>query len=119
MADATIKAGDTWPPLRGTAGDSETPVFDLIADAESMVLIIKHTTGTPLLEVTPTAIDPGTNDGFNWEYVWQDTDTDVIGDYSVELEITWDSAAIPPQVQTVPSSGFNSLEIVDDLGGDR
>lgn len=114
---ATIKAGDTWPPLRGTASDADGTV-DLTA-ADSMILILKHSSGTPLLEVTPEAIDPVANDGFNWRYVWAAGDTDVIGDYSVELEVTWDSLSTPPEVQTFPNSGVLTLTVEDDLGGDR
>lgn len=114
---ATIKAGDTWPPLQGSAAGAGGPEDLTVAD--SMVLIIKHSSGTPLLEVTPTAIDPGTNDGNNWEYQWADTDTDVIGDYSIELEVTWDSGTTPPHVQTFPNTGVSTLTIEDDLGGDR
>lgn len=118
MADRTMKAGDTWPPLRGSAGDDNIAAYDLTL-ADSLKLVIKHSSGTPLLEVTPVALDPTVNDGRNWEYQWQDGDTDVIGSYQVELEITWDALSTPPHVQTVPNGVFNSLDIVDDLGGDR
>lgn len=117
---ATIKAGDTWPPLRGSAGpdlDGNNPAD--LASADSMILIIKHSSGAPLLEVTAVAIDPTLNDGDNWEYELQDGDTDVIGDYKMELEVTWDAASTPPKVQTFPNVGTEILTIEDDLGGAR
>lgn len=118
MADRTLKAGDTWPPLRGTAGDETTPAYDL-SGADQLTVIIKHSSGAPLMEVTPVPIDPVTNNGFNWEYQWQDGDTDVVGTYTTELEIVWDSGTTPPHVQTVPHADFREFVIADDLGGTR
>jgi hypothetical protein len=117
MADLTIKAGDTWPPLRGRAEDQDG-LLDLV-DAEQILVIIKHSSGTPLLVKDATAIDPPDSDNMNWNTPWDEGDTDVIGSYDVELEITWDSLSTPPKVQTVPNDNTMSLDIVDDLGGDR
>lgn len=116
MADLTIKAGDTWPPLRGLAADSDGALA--LADAASVQVIIKKA-GDAAIGGAIDVIDPPDDDGMNWQYVWQDGDTDVIGSYDVELEIVWDSGTTPPEVQTVPSSGFQTIEIIDDLGGTR
>jgi len=118
MADLTIKQGDTWPPVRGRAATEADGTVDLTA-ADSMKLIIKHQTSPTILEVVPVAIDPGTNDGFNWQYTWADGDTDELGTYDVELEVTWNSGTTPPEVQTFPNEGFVELAVVPDLGGDR
>lgn len=115
MADTTIKQGDTWPPLRGRAEDSDGPMP--LASADGLEVILKGDTVT--ITGVAAVIDPPDADGFNWRYVWADTDTAVVGVYQVELEITWDALATPPQVQTVPNVGFKTVEIVADLGGTR
>jgi hypothetical protein len=117
MADSTIKAGDTWPPLRGRAADSDG-LLPLI-DADSIKIIIKKTGEAPIVEAPVEVIAPPDSDGFNWRYVWQDGDTDELGEFNVEIEITWDNATTPPQVQTIPNDSFQTLAVVDDLGGDR
>lgn len=117
MADSTIKAGDTWPPLRGRAADSDGALP--LATADQILIIIKKSGDPPIVTAPVEVIDPPDTDGFNWRYVWQDGDTDAIGEYNVELEITWDSGTTPPQVQTIPNSNFQTLSVVDDLGGDR
>lgn len=118
MADVTIKQGDTWPPLRGTAASEADGVVDLFL-ADSMKVVIKQHGGGVTITATPTALNPATNDGFNWKYDWADTDTAVIGEYDVELEVTWDATTTPDQVQTFPNSGYQTLEVSADLGGDR
>lgn len=115
MADRTMKKGDTWPPLRGKAED-EDGLVDL-TEADDLTVILKHTGAGPTLTGTPVPIDPPDDDGFNWRYLFQAGDTDELGAYEVELEVVWDAAATPPSVQTFPTTGFNSLEITDDLGG--
>lgn len=90
-----------------------------LSSADSIKVIIKHSSGTPIITEDVTVIDPPDTEGFNWKYDWQDGDTDVLGSYSVELEITWDNTTTPPQVQTVPNVGFQTVDVVDDLGGDR
>jgi len=113
MADRTLKTGDTWPVLRGTAGDA-AGVYDL-STADQVQVFIRHSSGTPSIVADVTPINPATNDGWNWEYPWQLTDTDVVGSYDIELKITWDSVSTPPKIQTVPNSGFLALAIEDDL----
>lgn len=118
MADEpTIKAGDTWPPLRGRAADAGGALP--LASAESIkVLIRKRGATVPTVAAAAVVIDPPDSEGFNWRYNWQAGDTDEVGRYNVELEILWDSSTTPPQVQTVPRRGYEPFRIADDLGGD-
>lgn len=123
---ASIKRGDTWPPLRGKAED-EDGLIDLSA-AEYVKVILKKDatvvsgTVTPASDPDPayTPADPdfatADSDGFNWKYTWGATDTALIGEYSVELEITWDTGSTPPQIETVPNGENPTLEIFQDNG---
>lgn len=115
MADVTLKRGDTYPPLRGRAADEDgaLPLADAISAGGTILFLAKS--GATLVSGTVNVIDPPDADGFNWQYVWDEGDTDVIGTYMVELEITWDNT--PHEVQTIPNDGYLSLEIVQDLGG--
>ena len=108
----TVKRHDTWPPLRFAARD-ENGLLPL-EEADSLKLILKSGT-TVLLEGDAEAIDPDVYDGFNGQYVWQAGDTNNVGGYQIELEITWDASTTPPRVETVPNSGAEDLNIEVDL----
>lgn len=116
MADATIKRNDTWPPIRGAASD-QSGLLDLTT-ADSLKFLAKS--GATLISGTAEALSPPEVDfdgkEYNWRYVWADGDTAIAGDYEVELEITWDSTTTPPQVETVPNSGKQTLTIESDVG---
>lgn len=106
------KQHDTWPPLRGKAEDDDG-LMDLTA-ADSLKFLAKS--GTDLIEGAAEPIDPPDEDGFNWKYVWEETDLAKTGEYKVELEITWDALSSPPKVQTVPNSGTQTLTVEADQG---
>lgn len=119
MAD--IKKGDTWPPLRGRAEDENglMPIDETISDPNAEILIFfRHkTTPATFIQGTVTVIDPPDSDGFNWEFAWRAGDTAVIGDYDVELQITWDDTTTPPKVESVPNNKQNNptLTIWEDV----
>jgi hypothetical protein len=106
MADQ--KKGDTWPPLRGVASD-EDGLIDL-TQADYTLFYMKFS--STLISGTAIPIDPPDEDGFNWEYTWQDGDTDIVGTYVVELEVHWDDSSDPPKVETVPKSNENPVVVV-------
>lgn len=113
MADLTIPQHDTWPPLRGAASDDDG-LMDLTL-ADSLKVLLKS--GATLISGTAVAIAlPGDPDGMNWSYTWHANDTAITGTYNVELEITWDSGASPPKVETVPNEDPLQVEIRADLG---
>lgn len=95
----TMQSGDTWPPMKGLASDADGPVDLVIAD--SLRLLCKST--SHLIELPVTVIDPIEqvgNESFNWQADFEDGDTDVIGVYVCQLEVTWDS----DQIETFPNS---------------
>src|SRR4051794_18539869 len=101
MADLTVKRGDTWPPVKGRAADDDG-ALDL-ASAASITFLMKKT--ALLVTGTVDVIDPPDAEGNNWSYTWTAGDTDVIGDYQVELEITWAVG----HTETVPNSGYSTI----------
>lgn len=121
---ASVKRGDTWPPLRGAASD-EDGLLDMTS-AEKVLVIFKHSTGTPLIYGTiwsggsafhgDIIAPPGDSDGFNWTYTWRALDTAITGNYSTELEITWDTGTTPAQVETVPNGDNPTLTVFQDNG---
>jgi hypothetical protein len=112
MADLTVAQHDTWPPVRGAASD-EDGLMDLTS-ADWLKFIMKS--GAVSVSGTATVINPPDADGFNWQYVWQAGDTANTGDYSAELEIHWDDAAVPPQIETVPNDAPLTIKIRADYG---
>lgn len=112
MADLTIKRNDTFPFLRGQAKDEEGLMELLKADKLKVIL----TNGKTVIEGTPEVIDPPDAEEMNWQYKWAAGDTAESGSYKVELEITWDEASTPPEVETVPNANYATVVIVDDLG---
>jgi hypothetical protein len=110
MADLIIKQHDTWPPIRGAASDDDG-LIDLTG-ADSLKLILK--TGTTTIEGTAYPIDPP-EEGFNWSYTWAAGETDIVGTYQGELEVTWDAGTSPPRVETIPNHGTVEVVIESDL----
>lgn len=109
MADSTIKRGDTWPPLRGRASDGTGGTIDLTA-AGTILFLAKS--GATLITGNVAVINPPDVDGFNWSYTWGSGDTDIPGDYSVELEVHWDAT----KIETIPNAGHQTLTIEQDQG---
>lgn len=123
---ASVKRGDTWPPLRGKAEDEDGLIDFSAADYVKVILKAGATTiqgtVTPASDPDPAWItqDPDfatpDSDGFNWKYTWAATDTALVGNYSTELEVHWDDSATPPQVETVPNGDNPTLSIIQDNG---
>lgn len=103
----TMQSGDTWPPLKGLASDADGPV-DLAA-ADSLRVLCKST--SHLIELPVTVLDPIEVVGpesFNWQADFVEGDTDVIGTFVVQLEVTWDT----DQIETFPNSRAGTPTLV-------
>lgn len=108
MADLTLKQNDTYPYLRGKALDEEG-TMDL-TEADSIKVILKSGATVIEGEVEVLESDP---EGYTWQYKWAEGDTEVLGEYKAEIEITWDAEG--KKVQTIPNGTYATVEIVDDL----
>lgn len=103
----TIKKGDTYPPLTINVTEDGDPI-DLTA-ADAVKIILKTTAGTAL---TFTATITNAMGGVI-QYAWQAGDTAIVGSYNAEVEIEWAAG----QYQTVPNDSYDSVTIMQDLGG--
>lgn len=106
-----VKRHDTWPHLRGRAEDENGAMP--LASADS--LAFRMTNGTTTISGVAHVIDPPDSDGNNWYYAWTSTDLNTAGTWKVELKVTWNAAASPPAVETVPSHGTATLTIEAEI----
>lgn len=110
MADKVLKQHDTYPYLRGRAEDADGVIE--LKEADSIKVILKSGATVIEGEVEVLEEDP---EGMTWQYKWAAGDTAIKGEYKVELEITWDEASSPPQIDTIPNSGYATVLIEEDL----
>lgn len=115
-ASLTIKVGDTWPVMRLTAADLTGPLSVKEADKiEFTMESAEKTKITGVLKVIdPPQVD-AEGEARNLEYVWAAEDTKFAGTYKLEIKITWDEEATPPEVQHVPNTGTASVIIQPSL----
>lgn len=105
---ATIKQGDTYPPLLLTCHDGSDPV-NLTGALEARVRISTSPDAIPTVDAVCVIANQQDNPG-EVTYEWQAGDTDTAGAYLVEVVITW-----PDGDQTFPADGYGRLRITDDL----
>lgn len=109
MADFSIKANDTWPPLEGTLSDLDGPI-DLTTAQEVRLLLKGTRKANPATVSGVCTISSPTNGAI--EYFWVSADTAVPDLYSAEFEITWADGS----VQSVPNDKYLYVLISPDLG---
>lgn len=108
-----MQSGDTYPPLKGLASDADGPVDLTLAD--SMRVMAQST--SHLIELPATVIDPIEVDGdeqFNWEADFEVGDTDVVGSFVIQLEVTWE----PDEIETFPNSRAAAPRLVIEEAND-
>jgi hypothetical protein len=110
-----MQSGDTYPPLKGLAADDDGAV-DLTL-ANSMRVLLKSTTA--LIELSATVIDPievdvDDNEQFNWQAPWAVGESDIPGDYLIQLEVTWAAG----QIETFPNSHGASPHLIIERAND-
>lgn len=111
MADYTLKQDDTYPALTAVLSD-QVGAVDL-STADSVKLIMKHESGTPVVIGTCAVASPQTGGNVGKvTYDWTASDTATAGSYDLEFQVTWNVG----DVETFPNDSYKSLEIVADLG---
>ncbi len=113
----SIKQNDTRPPyvvalLNDYRGPSEAALPLTNADTIRFLMRLKGEPdgSTPKVDGAMTVVGSPALGVVSYE--WQAADTNAIGDYEVEVEITWNDGGI----ETVPNDGYFDLEVLDDLG---
>lgn len=110
MADPKYKTGDTWPPLSGTVSDDGGPVN--ISTADSLRVVLKLDNPVTSKSLPATKLDVGTPETRGkWEAPLAADTFDNPGEWDAEVEVTWDNATTPPEIETYPNDAANNPKI--------
>jgi hypothetical protein len=111
-----MKRNDLLPTYRAQLlqTDPETLVttpVDLsgITSVKFIMRLKTSTTGGPKVAAAATVFDAANG---VVEYTWISGDTNIEGDYNVEIEVTWPGS----KIQTFPADSYLTVKIVTDLG---
>ena len=111
MSTFKVKQGDLVPALTATlmqaVGTAAAVPIDLTTATGVKFAMRNRTLGTIKVDAACTIVSAiaGTV-----KYTWVGTDTDTIGFYDAEFQITW-----PAGKQTVPGGGYDTIQIGDDI----
>lgn len=109
MADFTIKQNDTRPYLVAALQDNNAAINLTSATSVKFIMRQQGSIGAPKISSAATFLDRPTG---QVQYAWVASNTDTVGDFNGEFEITWNDGGI----ETVPNDGYFTISIVDDLG---
>ena len=103
----TIKRGDLLPAYRARTLDKDATTPVNLNTATSVLLIMR---GPVTVTGAMTKEDQTSNTGWvNRD--WVSGDTDIVGNYRAEIEVTWAGG----KKQTFPAYGYALVVISDDL----
>jgi|TARA_R110000851_G_scaffold310830_2_gene470821 hypothetical protein len=102
-----IKQNDTSPSLQATLKDAQ--LVPVILTSATVKLHMKSLDGVIKVNETMTITD---GNGGVVQYDWQAGDTDTVGSYYVEFQVTFADAS----VETFPNDGNLAVSIVKELG---
>lgn len=103
-----IKQGDRRPNLVARLRNADNTPLDL-TDADNVTFIMKKN-GTVVIDKVACVLTNTPTDGVV-TYEWQENDTDTLGTYKGEFEITWATGI----TQTMPEDDFIKVVVKDDL----
>ena len=101
-----IKQNDTSPSLQATLKDSALAPIDLTG--ATVKLHMKSVDGTIKVDTSMTIVEE--LNGII-KYDWQTGDTDTVGTYNVEFQVTYSDASI----ETFPNNGNKVISVVREL----
>ena len=101
-----IKQNDTSPSLEATLSDANLVPVNITA--ATVMLHMKAIGGDVVLDEQMTITDA---EGGVVQYDWQVGDTDTVGTYYVEFEVTYSDAS----VETFPNNGNKVVSVVREL----
>jgi hypothetical protein len=102
----SIKQNDTSPSLQATLKDASLSPVDLTG--ATVMFHMKSVDGTVKVDQQMTITD---DTGGVVQYDWQSGDTDTVGTYYVEFEVTYADASI----ETFPNNGNKVVSVVKEL----
>ena len=102
-----VKQNDTSPAMLATLQDADGNAVDLTA---ASVRFHMRAIGSNQTTVDAAATIVTAASGIV-RYDWDATDTDTVGSYQAEFEVTYADASI----ETFPNDGYIRVEITDDI----
>lgn len=102
----SIKQNDTSPSLQVTLKDSSLAPIPL--GGATVRFHMKSVDGTLKIDAPMTITNASTG---TCQYNWQAGDTDTVGTYYVEFEVTYADAS----VETFPNNGSKAVKVVREL----
>lgn len=102
-----IKRNDTAPAFLATLRDGAGAAVDLTGATARFVM--RDSEGATKVSAAATITAPAAG---RVQYSWVAGDTDTVGTYAAEVEITFADAT----VQTFPSQGYQAVVVWEDLG---
>lgn len=102
----SIKQNDTSPSLQATLKDASLSPIDLTG--ASVQFHMKSVDGTVKVDAAMDIVTPLSG---LVQYDWQAGDTDTVGTYYVEFQVTYADLA----VETFPNNGSLSVNVVREL----
>ena len=102
----SIKQNDTSPSLQATLKDSAQTPVDLTG--ATVMFHMKSVDGTIKVDRQMTVTNAA---GGVVQYDWQSGDTDTVGTYYVEFEVTYADSS----VETFPNNGNRAVSVVREL----
>jgi hypothetical protein len=107
MAVFSIKQNDTAPALQASLFDASGAALDL-SGASARFHLRKRDGTTTLIDAAATIV---TASPAVVSYSWAAGDTDTVGEYEAEFEITYADST----VETFPNRGYILVRIWDDI----
>ena len=102
-----MKQNDTLPAIIAQLVDADGSIPDLTGAAVKFIMRLRSG-GAAKVNASATIIAAATGDV---KYSWSAADTDTVGDYEGEFEVTFSGGAI----QTYPNSMYFLIKVVDDI----
>lgn len=107
MSTFYIKENDTSPAIRATLLNGSGDTVDVQDSTVRFHMRVLGQTAT-VIDAAATLINAT---GGVVQYNWQAGDTDTIGSYQAEFEVTYPDGTI----ETFPNNGYIRIEIIDDI----
>lgn len=103
-----IKQNDTSPSIRATLKDGDGSVINL---TDCTVRFHMRSIGGTSTKIDASASIVSPSASGVVQYDWVPADTDTVGSYQAELEVTYGDLS----VETFPNNGYIRVEITDDI----
>lgn len=108
MSDFTIKQNDTRPNIKSQLQDENEDAINLSNASSVDFHMINKATSTVKVNSPATITNPSNGEV---EYDWSSGDTDTVGRFYAEWQVTWDNG----DIETFPNTGNLIITVVDEI----